>query len=61
MYVDVKYKPVVDENKPQSSYNPEQIITKVDEALIEDYINNTNTTLSKQELLDGLKIINENQ
>ena len=61
MYVDVKYKPVVDENKPQSSYNPEQIITKVDETLIEDYINNTNTTLSKQELLDGLKIINENQ
>jgi hypothetical protein len=61
MYLDIKYKPVVDEKKPQSTYDPEQIITRIDDDLISDYINKTNTTLSKQELLDGLKVINENQ
>jgi len=61
MHIDIKYKPIVDEKKPQSTYDPEQIITRVDENLILDYINNTNTTLSKQELMDGLKVINENQ
>lgn len=61
MHIDIKYKPIVDEKKPQSTYDPEQVITRVDENLILDYINNTNTTLSKQELMDGLKVINENQ
>lgn len=60
-YLDIKYKPVVDEKKPQSKFNTKDIITKVDDQLIEDYINKTNTTLSKQELMNGLKQINDNQ
>jgi DNA repair exonuclease SbcCD nuclease subunit len=60
MYIDIKYKPVVDEKRPQSTFDTTEVITKIDDTLILDYINNTNTTLSKKELLDGLKLINEN-
>jgi DNA repair exonuclease SbcCD nuclease subunit len=60
-YLDIKYKPVVDEKKPQSTFNTNEVITKIDESLILDYINNTSTTLGKQELLDGLRLINENK
>ena len=61
MYLDIKFKPVVDEKKPQSTFDTVEIISKIDDNLILDYINNTSTTLGKQELLDGLRMLNENK
>ena len=60
-YVEVKYKPLLDEEEVfniDSLINP---VVEINDALIEDYINSSNTTISKDKLLEGLSLIHENQ
>jgi DNA repair exonuclease SbcCD nuclease subunit len=60
-HVEVKYKPVIDEKLALSDYDPAASITDINEELIEKYINNSNTSISKEALLSGLRLINEDQ
>ena len=60
-YVEVKYKPVIDDKLALSDYDPAASITDINDELIERYINNSNTSISKEALLSGLRLINEDQ
>lgn len=60
-YVDIKYKPLLDEND-EFQVEGDRIVTDLlDEEILDHYINSSSSRFSKQDLLDGLKIINENQ
>ena len=60
-YVEIKYTPVVDEKYEREEMKTIDPVTEINDALIEDYINSSNTKLGKEELLKGLNIIHENQ
>ena len=60
-YVEVKYAPVVDEKYEREEMQKIDPVTEINDALIEDYINSSNTKLGKSELLKGLNLIHENQ
>lgn len=60
-YLETKYKPIMEDKEDfitDSNINP---VTEIDDAIIDSYINNSNTTLGKEILLEGLGIIHENQ
>lgn len=59
-FVEVKYKPLLDEKEV---FTPDdRIVSSVmSNELIEHYINSSNTKISKEDLLEGLKMIHENQ
>jgi len=59
-YVEIKYKPLVDTSDEVviDSINP---VTDINDSLIEEYINSSTTTIGKDTLLSGLKLIHENQ
>lgn len=59
-YVDIKYKPLLDDKE---EYVPDVEISSasVTDEMIEHYINSSKTTISKEALLEGLKLIHENQ
>jgi predicted phosphodiesterase len=60
-YLELKYKPLLedsDEYEIDNSINP---ITEINDFLIEDYINSSNTTINKDILFAGLNLIYENQ
>ena len=59
-YVEIKYKPLVDTSDEViiDSINP---VTDINDSLIEEYINSSTTTIGKDSLLSGLKLIHENQ
>ena len=59
-FVEVKYKPLLDDKEV---FSPDErvVSTVMSNELIEHYINSSNTKISKEDLLDGLKLINENQ
>jgi DNA repair exonuclease SbcCD nuclease subunit len=59
-FVEVKYKPLLDD-KEVFSPDDRDVSSVMSTDLIEHYINSSNTKISKQDLLDGLKLINENQ
>lgn len=59
-FVEIKYKPLLDER--DEFFTDERTISSVlSEDLIEHYINSSNTKISKEDLLNGLKLVNENQ
>ena len=59
-YVEIKYKPLVDTSDEVviDSINP---VIDINDSLIEEYINSSTTTIGKDTLLSGLKLIHENQ
>ena len=60
-YVEVKYTPVVDEKYEREEMTTIDPVTEINDALIEEYINSSNTKISKFELFKGLNLIHENQ
>jgi predicted phosphodiesterase len=60
-YAEVKYKPVVDEKYEREEMTTIDPVTEINDNLIEEYINSSNTKLSKEELFKGLNLIHENQ
>jgi len=60
-YVEVKYKPVVDEKFEREEMVCIDPITELNDSLIEEYINSSNTKISKSDLYNGLNLIHENQ
>jgi len=59
-FVEVKYKPLLDD-KEVFTPDDREVASVMSEDLIEQYINSSNTKINKQALLDGLKMIHENQ
>ena len=60
-YTEVKYKPLLDDEEVvniDSLINP---VVQINDALIEEYINSSNTKISKEKLMEGLSLIHENQ
>jgi calcineurin-like phosphoesterase family protein len=59
-YVEIKYKPLLDDDEEfVTGSNP--ILNVMDNDVIDHYINSSNVSIPKEELLAGLKIIYENQ
>lgn len=58
-WVDVKFKDLFQESKyePQSYYKPDRQLFSINEAIIEEYVDKTPTSLSKEELMNSLKLI----
>ena len=60
-YVEIKYTPVVDEKYEREEMQTIDPVTEISDALVEEYINSSNTKLGKEELLKGLNLIHENK
>ena len=58
--VEVKYKPLIDD-KEDFLPDDRTVTSVMSDDLIDHYINSSNTKINKQDLLDGLKQIHENQ
>jgi len=59
--VEVKYTPLNNDKYDTEEIQTINPVTEINDSLIEDYINASNTTIGKDELLDGLTLIHENQ
>jgi len=59
-YVEIKYKPLLDDEEEFSTGN-KVFLNVMDDEVIDHYISSSNTSINKEELLAGLKIIYENQ
>lgn len=61
-WVDIRFDTVANYKKEeQSYYRPERELFNINEAIIEDYIDSSPTQLNKEDLLSGLKELNEDQ
>jgi len=60
-YTEVKYKPLIDDREDSNELNLINPIIDINDKIIEDYINISNTTISKEKLMGGLQLIHENQ
>ena len=59
-FVEVKYKPLLDD-KEVFVPDDREVTSVMSDDLIEHYINSSNTKINKEDLLEGLKQIHENQ
>jgi len=59
-YVEIKYKPLLDEKEEFETDN-KVFTTALNDELIDHYINSSNASINKDDLLCGLKLIHENQ
>jgi len=57
-YVDIKYKPVFDDDN-LSSYKPERDIFSINEVLIEDYVDSAESTLTKEQIMEGYSLLKD--
>jgi len=58
-YVDIKYLPMADEGQEQSSYRPKSMVFELTDDLIQNYISECKSEIPVQYLLDGLKLLKE--
>ena len=59
-FVEIKYKPLLDEKEEFETDN-KVFTTAINDELIDHYINSSNASINKDDLLSGLKLIHENQ
>jgi len=56
--MDIKYKPVnIDEE--QSEYRPNRGLFSINEVILEDYIDKSNSVLDREDLLEGLRLLRD--
>ena len=60
-YVETKYRRVYHEEYDVGTFDTEDTVLEVTDDIIEEYIHSSSTEIPKQELLNGLKLIYENQ
>lgn len=60
-YCEVKYKPLVDTKEEFVVAEDKEAVLDISDAIIEDYINSSKSELGKEQLLEGLSLIYENQ
>jgi len=58
-WVDLRFNTVTDNKEEQSYYRPDRQLFSINEAIIEDYIDSSPTQLTKDDLLAGLKELDE--
>jgi len=56
--IDVKYNPIFNE-EDVSSYEPERDLFTINEIIIEDYVDNANSTISKEILMEGYRALKD--
>jgi len=57
-HIDVKYAPVFNEDE-LSSYRPERELFSINEMIIEDYVNEAASTISKETLMRGYRLLQD--
>lgn len=60
-YIDIKFSGELKSNEKVSNYTPKASLASINEVIIEDYLEENITSIPKEELLEGLKLINDNQ
>jgi len=55
-YVDIKYKPVFDEDN-LSNYQPSRDLFSLNDVIIEDYVSSAETTLEKEQIMEGYMLL----
>lgn len=55
-YIDVKYAPIFNEEEV-SSYNPDRDLFSINEMIISDYVESANSTLSTDRLMEGYRLL----
>ena len=55
-FLDIKWKPSFDEDE-LSTYTPDRRLFTLNEIIIEDYVDSSNTSLSKEDIMGGYKLI----
>ena len=58
-YVDIKYLPLFDNESHQSSFKPNSLMFDFDDDLIFKYVEECNSLMSKEVILEGLNLIKE--
>ena len=56
--LDIKFHPVTDDEN-LSSFTPSRELFSVNEAIIEDYVDNSQTSLSKEDIMGGLRLLKD--
>lgn len=56
-YIEIKYKPIFDENSPLSDFVPDEPIKTLTEDIIFEYIAQNNSELNKDDILKGLEML----
>ena len=56
--LDIKFHPIIDDDNP-STFTPQRELFSINEAILEDYVNNSQTTLSKEDILGGLRLLKD--
>ena len=56
--LDIKYKPV-NTDEEQSEYQPDRGLFSINEVILEDYIDKSNSTLDREDLLEGLRLLRD--
>lgn len=61
-WVDVKFHPLVDTEKSVSTFNTGEKVFTIDDTLIERYVDENTTDIPREDLMEGLELLkNENQ
>ncbi len=60
-YLDIRFTPELKDKSAQSTYAPTTSLASINEIIIMDYLSEKSSNIPQDELLEGLKIINENQ
>ena len=56
--LDIKYKPVLAEGS-NSTFRPSRELFSLNEAIVDEYIDHSDTDIHKDDLLDGYRLLNE--
>lgn len=56
-WVDIKFLPMADDKFQQSTYTPKSMVFAMDDELLQNYLNEARSEISKDLLLDGLKML----
>jgi DNA repair exonuclease SbcCD nuclease subunit len=60
-YVDIKYLPMFDDDTIHSSYSPNNMVFEVTDEIINNYLAEAKTEISKELLLEGLSLLKDDQ
>mgnify|MGYP005811881057 CR=1 FL=1 len=55
--LDIKFKPLIDDPKSISSYETQRDLFSINEVIIEDYVDNNTTSLDKESIMEGYRIL----
>ena len=55
-FLDIKWKPCFDEDQ-LSAYTPSRNLFTLNDVIIEDYVDSSHTTISKEDIMEGYNLI----